>query len=345
MLGDVVDTFFQQFDDGRRTLRARGTRGRKKLQSGGSKIASAIEAHARRMRGSGSTERDMGGDENNTIDYSALGGAEAAFPLSTDDGRRFLRIVAGAFLIQRHYQLFRWLSGEIQEFLPHQVLISAWGDFAKWELSLDVVSAMPGTRTHEVARFPIDAMLRHCHAQWIAGGRRPQVVKAASLLETLDPGGVAFRDILSAMRCAMIHGVRDQRSGQESLYIALNSGSITRGQAKDQFAYVMDTVIGQVDQAFRRVAALPAARRSRVDGNGDWCDLSAREQEILDWLCQGKTNIDIAAALDISPFTVKNHVQRIFKKIGVNNRTQAAAKYSQAFRELRKYLQDKVNER
>ena len=114
----------------------------------------------------------MGGDENNTIDYSAPGGGEAAFPLSTDDGRRFLRIVAGAFLIQRHYQLFRWLSGEIQEFLPHQVLISAWGDFAKWELSLDVVSAMPGTRTHEVARFPIDAMLRHCHAQWIAGGRQ-----------------------------------------------------------------------------------------------------------------------------------------------------------------------------
>jgi len=50
-------------------------------------------------------------------------------------------------------------------------------------------------------------------------------------------------------------------------------------------------------------------------------------------MCRGKTNLEIAAALDISPFTVKNHVQRIFRKIGVTNRTQAAARYADALRE------------
>jgi len=52
----------------------------------------------------------------------------------------------------------------------------------------------------------------------------------------------------------------------------------------------------------------------------------------------GKTNLDIAAVLDISPFTVKNHVQRIFRKIGVSNRTHAAANYNQASQELRESL-------
>ena len=40
----------------------------------------------------------------------------------------------------------------------------------------------------------------------------------------------------------------------------------------------------------------------------------------------GKTNDEIGSILDISTFTVKNHLQRIFKKIDVVNRSQAVAK-------------------
>jgi DNA-binding CsgD family transcriptional regulator len=54
--------------------------------------------------------------------------------------------------------------------------------------------------------------------------------------------------------------------------------------------------------------------------------LSAREIEILDWVRGGKTNIEIGMILDISSFTVKNHLQRIFKKINVSNRAQAVGK-------------------
>ena len=57
-------------------------------------------------------------------------------------------------------------------------------------------------------------------------------------------------------------------------------------------------------------------------------ELSAREREILVSLSRGSTNHDIAEALAISLFTVKNHVKRIFRKIGVSNRTQAAARFN-----------------
>jgi DNA-binding CsgD family transcriptional regulator len=52
--------------------------------------------------------------------------------------------------------------------------------------------------------------------------------------------------------------------------------------------------------------------------------LTKREREVHYWLCQGKSNDDIAAILDVSPHTVKNHVDHIFQKLGVENRYAAA---------------------
>ena len=46
----------------------------------------------------------------------------------------------------------------------------------------------------------------------------------------------------------------------------------------------------------------------------------------MDWVRLGKTNLEIGMILDISAFTVKNHMQRIFKKLDVLNRAQAVAK-------------------
>lgn len=52
---------------------------------------------------------------------------------------------------------------------------------------------------------------------------------------------------------------------------------------------------------------------------------SPREREVVDLLVQGKTNGEIAAALNIRQNTVKNHVARIFDKFGVNTRAALVA--------------------
>lgn len=54
--------------------------------------------------------------------------------------------------------------------------------------------------------------------------------------------------------------------------------------------------------------------------------LSPREQEALRLLAAGLTNREIAAALAISPETVKKHTGSIYGKLGVSNRTEAAAR-------------------
>jgi DNA-binding NarL/FixJ family response regulator len=53
-------------------------------------------------------------------------------------------------------------------------------------------------------------------------------------------------------------------------------------------------------------------------------DLSARELDVLELLAEGCDNTDIAARLYLSPSTVKNHISKLFDKLGVGNRVQAA---------------------
>ncbi len=53
-------------------------------------------------------------------------------------------------------------------------------------------------------------------------------------------------------------------------------------------------------------------------------DLTDREIQVLRFVAEGATNIEISDILSISPHTVKSHIIHIFNKLNVNDRTQAA---------------------
>ena len=53
--------------------------------------------------------------------------------------------------------------------------------------------------------------------------------------------------------------------------------------------------------------------------------LSAREIEVMSLIAGGHTNGEIAAHLFLAEKTVKNHVRRIYSKLGVHNRSAAIA--------------------
>ena len=57
----------------------------------------------------------------------------------------------------------------------------------------------------------------------------------------------------------------------------------------------------------------------------DVAPLSRRETEILQKVAFGATTKEVARDLDISPHTVKTHLERIFEKLGANDRAQAVA--------------------
>jgi len=73
-----------------------------------------------------------------------------------------------------------------------------------------------------------------------------------------------------------------------------------------------------------RVAGGLLRRRSLNGGRPDLAELSPRESEVLKLIAEGLANKQISARLHLSEKTVKNHVSRIFAKLNISARTQAA---------------------
>lgn len=57
----------------------------------------------------------------------------------------------------------------------------------------------------------------------------------------------------------------------------------------------------------------------------DALGLTGREADVMLWIANGKTNREIGQILDMSPRTVNKHLEQVFRKLGVENRTAAAA--------------------
>jgi transcriptional regulator EpsA len=254
--------------------------------------------------------------------------------LSTEEKARILAIITDGMPIASHSELLSWLQGGLQQFLPHDVLISAWGDFTAWRLRLDVISPLPGARTEWIARCEnftrcrINSALNLLFLRWGDNGRRPFVVSAKELL-SIRKCTCPLIEAVQPMRTILVHGMHDERGTFDSLYMLLSWKPPRHSEQRT--LRIADFLIPQVDIALRRVASLPNAETTSVKRpNGESVGLTTREREIVDWICRGKINSEIGAALNISTFTVKNHLRRIFKKLGAANRADAVVKYQQA---------------
>lgn len=244
-----------------------------------------------------------------------------------------LGAISGARKLRTHSDLFRWLQSDVAAFLPHDILIAAWGDFVSGKPCLDVVSGLPGVRTTHLCCEALQPLTLDMFAVWAAGGFVP-------LVRELSAGEAAYstdHEIVSGlagMRSAVAHGIKDERGGQDCFYVALSARSEINAREVELIGLLMPCI----DAAFRQVALLPMQREGSaalevslpgvlpgaaglVDGGGS--SLSGRELEIMHWVRSGKTNPEIGQILGISPLTVRNHLQRVFRKLEVMNRAQA----------------------
>lgn len=237
---------------------------------------------------------------------------------------RLLAVIQRSLTINRHVEFFRWLQDEVRDFLPHDVLIAAWGDFASGKIEYDVASSIPEIRTQKITLgCDIDPLIGALYYRWEGCGEQWFTLNDFDVLGTKQ--GDDQNSILATlvrMKSLVVHGIRDKRSKSDCLYVFFHhETSIEIDHA------LMNLLLPHIDAALRRVERLepkpelPGLRAKPMMG------MSQREHEIVNWVSLGKTNEEIGMILTISPNTVKNHLKRIFQKLDATSRAQVAAKY------------------
>jgi hypothetical protein len=125
-------------------------------------------------------------------------------------------MLAASRLICRHVELLAWLN-EARDYLPHRILIAAWGDFQRGNVKTEVISQLLGPRSAQWRGCTLDDVVRAAHGHWMRGRREP-------LVPTPPPprrcGSLLLRAARRAARPAAAGGARRTRQAeQDSLYI------------------------------------------------------------------------------------------------------------------------------
>lgn len=255
--------------------------------------------------------------------------------MNREDRDRLLAAIHRSTSIRRHVDFFAWLQLEVRHFLPHDVLIAAWGDFFGGRISYDIASCLPGMRTQSVSGGSvIDPIIRALYEKWLKHGMRSfelQDYNLSSLPGASLTNPTAFAQ-MNSMRSIVVHGISDKRHSCDCLYVFMDkSGNLPFDRS------VLTLLIPQIDAALRQVNCLPPsdADFDAVSEEAETLQeaISVREGEVMFWVGFGKTNEEIGMILNISPNTVKNHLKNIFQKLGVSSRAQAVARYNARMQE------------
>lgn len=178
-----------------------------------------------------------------------------SFSLSAEQVERYARITCEWMAVRRHYDLFLWLQGEIQDYLPHEIMLAAWGDFHSNLIRHDIVSALVGVRTHNSDMTSLSPLLQGLFNRWIELDRRPyelNVGETGFLLEERAlqcPLGLASQ----GMQSILIHGISDKRGQHDCLYIIFGSGKKFAASSISAF----DILLPFLDSAFGKIDHYP----------------------------------------------------------------------------------------
>ncbi len=247
-------------------------------------------------------------------------GPVASVQLSEGDTSSLLAAITDAVAVRRRFEFFSWTQGRLQSLLPHGVLVCGLPRGNGSGIFFDYFHNVP---------LPTSALSQLCHPRegvaiqlletWREYGSEPlavspQTPRHASLLSALEQLG---------MGATLAHGIPFEQSnvGVHGFFafVSLRTAPSSREACLAMLA---------VPHMFSAYCRALTRDRTPVSVSSEPADgaLSEREVEILHWVREGKSNHEIGMVLSISPLTVKNHIQRILRKLQASNRTQAVTK-------------------
>jgi DNA-binding NarL/FixJ family response regulator len=122
----------------------------------------------------------------------------------------------------------------------------------------------------------------------------------------------------------VVFSFSDQPEAVRRAMAAGAQGFISKAAARQQ---IIDGIMSAAQG--ERVVLTQRSQHAQLDATLRWpgreIGLTERESELLALLSTGMTNRELGSHLYISENTVKTHLQRLYSKLGVRNRAQAAA--------------------
>ncbi|HZB94161.1 MAG TPA: response regulator transcription factor [Stellaceae bacterium] len=174
---------------------------------------------------------------------------------------------------------------------------------------------LANARLGQSARNALDAAGRFLLAIDHAGRVLWCTPQAGKLLETAFPPATAEGFRLPEALVRRLIGPAEPHGVGEAASLA-EAG----GEPRFQLSYIGK--IGADEFLLRLAESEAASEESRLKQH---FALTAREADVLVWVARGKSNRDIGEILGLSPRTVNKHLEQIYEKLGVENRTSAAA--------------------
>jgi transcriptional regulator EpsA len=246
-------------------------------------------------------------------------------PMPDSDPASFLKIAGQGASLSTHADLWRWLQGDVQKWLAHDVMLIGWGDFRSGELQFDIVSSLPGMRTQYCTPGGMSPLISYFRDCWAAAQHLPCQLDIGGCAQLIgNVAGAPPSDAIGRMQTALVHGIGDGKHSGERVFAALSGMPCPPVGAST----ALKLLLPYIDTALRRIPPPPRPSSSASHARTEvrLAPLSERERQIMVWVAMGKTNPEIGCILNISEFTVKNHMKSIFSKLDVTNRAQAVAK-------------------
>jgi len=169
-----------------------------------------------------------------------------------------------------------------------------------------------GTASAALARIPalrpdvavLDVRLPDCDGVWVARQVRSRVPEVA---------------------CLMLTAFSDEQALLDSILAGAAGYVLKQVRGRDLVSAVRTVADGRSLLDSRVVTEQLARMRDRAIRRDPLAGLSPRERTILELIGEGLTNRQIGERVFLSEKTIKNYVARIFSKLGLEQRTQAAA--------------------
>jgi transcriptional regulator EpsA len=230
--------------------------------------------------------------------------------------------VEAAVKVKQRAHFFSWVQGVFQGMLAHEGLMCGLPHPEEKDLRFDWLGCYPASQDWlaDVLR-PSGGLMSLLIADWQRRGRVPLLLGhapgASSVAVARDLIDECRRLELSNLAAHGLVGV----DGQPAAFFAFFKLPAHPSSRDDR---MLELVVPHLYAAWLRVNCAeddqPSIHRISVRQI-----LTAREVEILGWIERGKSNNAIGNILNISHLTVKNHVQKILRKLNAQNRAEAVA--------------------